>query len=151
MSNFFAIFGDIPTYLPMSDLVRFPETYLIKDVQSWKRYLPPKTQYTLSYLSRNAAAVGEESCFSEQNSNNILKNLQSFVKATRKVHIFQKTVASEFFINSDWNRLTKKFFFLLVFRKLDVRFSKTYLATLSDYVPFCLRYRVSHSKVGKVN
>ena len=27
-------------YLPLSDLVPFPETYLIKDVQFWQRYLP---------------------------------------------------------------------------------------------------------------
>ena len=36
-------------------------------------------------------------------------------------------------------RLTKKFF-LLGFWKSDVRFSKTYLPSLSYYVRFCLRY-----------
>ena len=43
----------------MSDLVRFPGTYLIKDVRFWQRYLP-------------LSAIGEVSCFSDQNSNCII-------------------------------------------------------------------------------
>jgi hypothetical protein len=79
----------------MSNLVQFPETYLIKDIQFWKRYLslsrtPQNPICTLFYLSRNAGAVGEMSYFSKQNSNKYSKEICSHLQTTRKVHISQQ-------------------------------------------------------------
>ena len=79
MSDFLAIFGD--TYLPMSNLVQFPETYLIKDVRFWQRYLPQKPICTIFlFVSKSRwfpseifhLSIGEVRCFSDQNSNRII-------------------------------------------------------------------------------
>ena len=56
---FWAIFGD--TYLPMSDLVQFPETYLIKDVRFWQIKIPTPLTTPLK----------PNSGFLDQNSNHI--------------------------------------------------------------------------------
>ena len=128
MSDFLAIFGDI--YLPMSDLVRFPETYLIKDVWFWQRYLSQK-QYicALFYLSRNAGVDYLSTPM------NILIFVSTFKK---KCSLYHKDAC-----NSDWQ---KRFCFLLVLEKSDVHFSKTYLPALSYNVRFCLRYLSTYQK-----
>ena len=76
-------------------------------------------------------------CFFDQNSNHIINqdSTEIICLDNRKSSYFSADKMA-FWLEL---RLTKKFF-LLDFWKSDVRFSKTYLPTLSYYVRFCLRY-----------
>ena len=108
-----AIIGD--TYLPMSDFVRFPETYLIKDVPFWQRYLP------LIII-----------CFWGFPSINSWSKLLfcSYFSVQTKWHFI-------FFINSHWNSWWQKSFFSFWFLKnrMSVFWRHTYLPCpiMSDF------------------